>query len=64
MKNNRIKACVLLSAVLFAGTLGISVGETQARYNNRIFCSTVLEIPEPEIESEVLFKNGETPVTV
>ena len=64
MKNNRIKACVLLSAVLFAGTVGISIGETQARYSNRIFCSTVLEIPEPEIESEVLFKNGETPVTV
>lgn len=64
MKNNRIKACVLLSAVLFAGTFGISVGEAQARYNNRIFCSTVLEIPEPEIESELLFKNGETPVTV
>lgn len=64
MKNNRIKACVLLSAAIFAGTFGISVGESQARYNNRIFCSTVLEIPEPEIESEVLFKNGETPVTV
>jgi len=64
LKNNRIKACVLLSAVLFAGTFGISIGETQARYSNRIFCSTVLEIPEPEIESEVLFKNGETPVTV
>ncbi len=44
MKDKKIRiCCILLSFIMLAGTLSISVGEVCARYENRVSCRTILE---------------------
>ena len=65
MAKNRINACwLLLLALLFTASLVLSVGQSEARYNNTVVTRTLVNAQDAGVTSNCLVTNRDPAVTV
>lgn len=65
MAKNRIKLCwLLLLTLLFTANLLLSIGETQARYENSVTAGTLMKSSQYGLTSDCMVKRGDPSLTV